>query len=83
MCNKERDENIQSQIKSMGWNVLTIWDCEIQQKNNLEILVDKISRLLLEAISSQKQKGISIRFYEEKDDLIIMVAEDIIPYQRK
>ena len=40
--NKERDENNQSQIQSMGWNVLTIWDCEIQRKNNLEILVDKM-----------------------------------------
>lgn len=40
--NKERDKKNIALILSMGWKVLTIWDCEIQQKNNIEYLVQKI-----------------------------------------
>jgi DNA mismatch endonuclease (patch repair protein) len=43
--NKERDKNNMIQILSMGWNVLTIWDCEIQQKDNIDLVIQKIANL--------------------------------------
>jgi DNA mismatch endonuclease (patch repair protein) len=80
--NKERDENNTNQILSMGWKVITIWDCEIQQKGNIEALIQKIINVLYEPIPYQ-YKRISLKFYEEREDSIMMIAEDIIPYQRK
>jgi DNA mismatch endonuclease (patch repair protein) len=80
--NKERDKNNMIQILSMGWKVLTVWDCEIQQKGNIESFIQKITNLLHEPISCQSE-WISLKFYEEIEDNVIMVAEDIIPYKKK
>jgi DNA mismatch endonuclease (patch repair protein) len=80
--NKERDRNNTIQILSMGWKVLTIWDCEIQQKGNIESLIQKIADLLLEPIPYQSER-VSLKLYEEVENNITMVAEDIVPYQKK
>ena len=79
--NKKRDiENI-LKISSMGWNILTIWECEIMKKKNIDILLNRISAFLHEH-SEIKSRQVSVKFYEEIEDNIMMVAEDIIPYQR-
>jgi DNA mismatch endonuclease (patch repair protein) len=65
------------QLLSTGWRVLTIWDCEIQQKNNLEFLVKKISALINETIPSLL-KPMSIKIYEEIESNIMTVAEDVV-----
>ncbi|MDR0751257.1 MAG: hypothetical protein LBF12_01525 [Christensenellaceae bacterium] len=57
--------------------MLTIWDCEIQQKNNLEFLVKKISALINETIPSLL-KPMSIKIYEEIESNIMTVAEDVV-----
>ena len=80
--NKERDENNMIQIFSIGWKVLTIWDCEIQRRNNIESLIEKIANLLLEPIPYSKAP-VSVKFYEEMEDNVSMVAEAIVPYKRK
>lgn len=80
--NKERDKNNTNQILSMGWKVIAIWDCEIQQKDNMDTLVQKIVDLLHEAIPRQP-KAISIKIYEEMDGNVAMVAEDIVQYKKK
>ncbi|KAA6322534.1 Very short patch repair protein [termite gut metagenome] len=49
--NKERDENNIARILSMEWKVLIIWDCEIQQKNNIELLIQTIIELMEPPIS--------------------------------
>ena len=81
--NKERDKKNTALILSMGWKVLTIWDCEIQQKDNIECLVQKIADSLQKPITLSKFKGISLKFYEEIEGNITMVAEDTISYQKK
>jgi len=80
--NKERDKNNVIQILSMGWKVMTIWDCEIQQKGNIESLTQKIICLLHESIPKQFE-NISLKFYEEIGNKVTLVAEDMIQYQRK
>lgn len=80
--NKERDKNNTNQILSMGWKAITIWDCEIQQKDNMDTLIQKIVDLLHEAIPRQPE-AISIRIYEEMDGNVTMVAEDIVQYRKK
>ncbi len=66
----------------MGWKVLTIWDCEIQQKGNIEFLVQKITDLLYEPIPYQSER-ISLKFYEEVGDNITLVAEDTVLYKKR
>jgi DNA mismatch endonuclease, patch repair protein len=41
--NVERDLNKQKMLKSMGWRVLTIWECELKSQKILEA---KLSRIL-------------------------------------
>lgn len=74
--NKERDKNTTMQLLAMGWQVIVIWECEIKKNNLEEILVniqDKISKYPLP--SFQK-----IKIYEQVDEQIQQVAEEIIPY---
>ena len=78
--NKERDETNTMQILSMGWKVLTIWDCEIQQKNKIESLIEKITSVMQDKASC-KSKSISVKIYEEIEGNIMMVAEDTANFQ--
>ena len=78
--NKRRDNENTLKISSMGWNILTIWECEIMQKNNIDILIERISDFLHKH-SPATSRRVSVKFYEEVEDTIMMVAEDIVPYQ--
>lgn len=46
-ANKERDERNCRQLESLGWNVITVWECELatkeKQKERLEKLADEIT----------------------------------------
>ncbi len=39
--NKERDKRSNALLESMGWKVLTVWGCEIQQKGNMENIIQE------------------------------------------
>ena len=44
--NKERDSIEQQELRSMGWNVLVVWECELRKdrrKQTLETLYDKVT----------------------------------------
>ena len=43
--NKERDKRNLAKLKTMGWETLTIWQCEIK-KNTLETQINKIKVFL-------------------------------------
>ena len=79
--NCERDKINMQKLTVLGWNVLTVWECEIRHeyKHNLTPLVDRVSA----AIIANCPKKISVKFYEEREDEIMMVAEDVIEYQIK
>lgn len=80
--NKQRDGRNSALLQSMGWKVMIVWDCEIQQKGNMENIIRKIADLLNHPVLAYP-KGVSIRFYEEVEGNITMVAEDIVPYKKK
>ena len=79
--NKERDKNNAIQILSMGWKILTVWDCEIQQRDNLKLLIEKIANTILESVASRK--SMRIKLYEEVEGNLTMVAPKTISYQDK
>jgi DNA mismatch endonuclease (patch repair protein) len=37
--NKERDENVTSHLKKLGWTVLRIWECELKKRNTDNLLM--------------------------------------------
>ena len=78
--NIERDKINSLKLTDLGWNVLTVWECEIRHKyrNDLTSLIDSIEA----EISGNCPKKISVKFYGEIEDKIMMVAEDIVEYQR-
>jgi len=80
--NKERDKVNLQKLTVMGWNVITIWECEIRHeyKHDITPLIDRIVAELL-AYSPDYPKKISMKFYEQIEDQVMMVAEDVIEYR--
>ena len=73
--NSERDKK----LTALGWNVLTVWECEIRHKykHDLTPLIDRVETEIFENCP----KKISMKFYEERENEILMVAENIVEYQ--
>ena len=51
--NVERDKNICRELSSMGWNVITIWECELKKK----VFEATMERVILQ-ITSGKQPSV-------------------------
>lgn len=49
--NYERDKNAYKKLKSLGWSVLVVWQCQIQER-----LQDRLFRFLQARQSGQKQE---------------------------
>jgi DNA mismatch endonuclease (patch repair protein) len=78
--NRERDKINLQKLTALGWNVLIVWECEIQHeyKHDITPLIDRIEMALL----AQIPKKMTVKFYEERENEILMVAEEIVEYQR-
>jgi DNA mismatch endonuclease (patch repair protein) len=78
--NAERDNVNFQKLTALGWKVITVWECEIRHahKHDLSPLIDRVE---VEILRNQPKK-ISMKFYEERDNEILMIAEDIVEYQR-
>src|SRR5690606_17258272 len=49
--NIHRDHKVNLALQQMGWNVVTIWECELKTKNkeeNLSVLLERITSNLME-----------------------------------
>jgi DNA mismatch endonuclease (patch repair protein) len=42
--NQERDARSQEALRSMGWEVLVIWECELKEKNSLSARLTEFLR---------------------------------------
>jgi DNA mismatch endonuclease (patch repair protein) len=79
--NFERDKVNFQKLTALGWNVLTVWECEVRHtyKHDITPLINRISAVLLEQVLQK----ISIKIYEEQENEITLVAEDMVEYQLK
>ena len=70
--NKQRDADVQRQLAKMGWHCITIWECELNERNRdatLASLVYTLNKIYLQDHSSRK--------YEiPENDELQMVAEE-------
>jgi DNA mismatch endonuclease (patch repair protein) len=78
--NVERDKVNAEKLAALGWNIVTVWECEIRHthRHDLMPLIDRVEAEILE----NAPKKISMKFYEERDNEILMVAEDVVEYQK-
>jgi DNA mismatch endonuclease (patch repair protein) len=78
--NAERDKINLQKLTALGWNILTVWECEIRHeyKHDISPLIDRIEAALL----AQVPKKMTVKFYEERENEILMVAEEVVEYQR-
>ena len=78
--NRERDKINTKKLAALGWNVLIVWECEIRHtyKHDITPVVDRVSAAIIENCP----KKLSVKFYEEIENEIMMVAEDIVEYRR-
>ena len=80
ITNKKRDKIHTGQLISLGWTVLTVWECDIRHnfKRDLPRLIDNVEAAILRG----KSKKISIKIYEERENEVVLVAEDIVEYNQ-
>ncbi|OAV67429.1 Very short patch repair protein [Bacteroidales bacterium Barb6XT] len=76
--NAERDKINSQKLTALGWKVLIIWECEIRHAKDITPLIDRITTTLLEQIPQK----LSMKFYGEIENEIMLVAENIVEYQR-
>lgn len=43
--NKERDTQKIGQLKTLGWKVITVWECQLKHKN-LEITMERLIAII-------------------------------------
>lgn len=58
-ANVERDKVNKQKLSDLGWNVLTIWECEVRHVNDITPLIDRISANVLAQNSRKK----AIKFF--------------------
>jgi DNA mismatch endonuclease (patch repair protein) len=44
--NIARDEEVKSELESMGWHVIIVWECEISSQVKLKAMGNELARLL-------------------------------------
>lgn len=64
----------------LGWKVIVVLECRISKKTILN-LVEEITLLLHEALL--EPVPVQIKMYEEVEGSIVLVAEDIVPYDKR
>lgn len=42
--NKARDAEVSVQLKAMGWDVVVIWECEVNDARQLALLIEKFKK---------------------------------------
>ena len=78
--NRERDKINTQKLTALGWTILTVWECEIRHTYKYDItpLIDRISATLF----AQIPQKLSMKLYEQIENEIMLVAEDIVEYRR-
>lgn len=77
--NKQRDERNKSELKRMGWRVMTIWECQLKPAVRQQTLLEMeyhINHTYLEKFVSKKPKA-----YDAEENALNVAAESIVKYR--
>lgn len=78
LTNQRRDQLHTLQLEADGWNVLTIWECEIMHQKDLTSLLDRITENLKAQL--QTQRKVRKSHYPTYKEAVRAVAEDAPEY---
>ena len=53
--NRERDKRNKKELEDMGWNVITVWECDLKKDNREKTLLDLYSQILSNDGSDDKE----------------------------
>ena len=79
--NKERDALNHMRLKSQGWTVIVVWECQLSKKNRtqtLQALSVKLSKLILEKHTVKPNY-----YYGEEESQQSIAAENVSPYNKQ
>ena len=74
--NQERDLEVKHQLNAMGWNCITIWECELKSAKR-EATLDSLAYTLNEIFLQDKR----VRAYEEQRAQPLIAADDRREYK--
>lgn len=80
--NKQRDAEQYIKLRTMGWHVIQIWECQLKKDKRdqtLKSLIFTLNRIYLQDLGHFK--SYQDPFRDESESM--KVAEDILPYQKK
>lgn len=76
--NKERDERVKHELNAMGWNCITVWECELKhakRETTLQSLAFTLNEIFLQ---NYKMKP-----YEKQEERRLVAAEPLTDYMDK
>ncbi len=71
--NKERDLKVQHELAAMGWDSITIWECElkpVKREETLKSLAYTLNKLFLQ--------DRTVKHYEMPEEEPMMAAEEVV-----
>lgn len=76
--NRERDERVKRQLNEMGWNCITVWECELKPAKR-EATLESLAFTLNEIFLNDRR----VKPYEEQNAQFAMAAEAASEYGSK
>lgn len=77
--NKERDAQVRQELESLGWHVITIWECELKPANRdatLQRLHSLLRHIEAPVLVEELRKTSSYANSYSDDDLLIAAEEE-------
>ena len=65
--NRERDAMVKAELREMGWNVKTVWECDIRRKDRRMAVLYALGRELLDLRDHRSGEYV----YDDGSDLLI------------
>ena len=79
LANQHRDQLHTIQLEANGWNVLTVWECEIIHQHDLDSLAERIIQNLYAQLNSKRK--IQNFHYPTYTEALSIVAEEGAKYE--
>jgi len=76
--NQERDLEVKQKLKAMGWNCITIWECELKPAKR-EATLQSLTFTLNEIFLNNNR----VKPYHEQESLPLIAAEETSEYRTK
>lgn len=79
LTNQRRDHLHTIQLEANGWNVLTVWECEIIHQSNLSSLLDRIAENMKKQLKNPN--NVTDYHYPTYEEALSMAAEQAAEYE--